>query len=234
MKKVLALILFLFTVYIVFPQDTTQLVPSEKNPKIRISGFGGVLSETSILRKHLAESLGAGGALMINNYFFIGGYAMGMASNQYIDDLVMPTPDSMYYNGTSLRINYSHAGFWIGGIFFHEKTVHFGVSTRLGWGHIYLTDKYNTSYIYDENSKLNYTNDKVFVISPQVELEIKITPWLKTNIGLGYNFVTGVNFDRFKQSNFNAPQLTIGIYFGGFSDKDDDENLPDDEVPDEN
>lgn len=231
MKKILVLFLYVFFAFSLSAQDTVQAKLQKTSPKIRLSGFGGIMCETSLLNKHISESLGAGGALLINNYFFIGGYAVGMASNHYIDDLVMPTYDSLLYKGTKLRINYSHAGVWVGGIFFSQKRVHFGVSTRLGWGHIYLTEQYNNSYINNVNYKLDYTNDKVFVISPQVELEIKITPWLKANIGLGYNFVTGVSFDRYKEYNFNSPQFTVGIYFGGFSNSDEEDDLPNDETP---
>jgi len=222
MKKTLVLFLCMFLTLALSAQDSVKIEQQEKNPRIKLSGFGGILSETSPLRKGVNESLGAGGALMINYYFYIGGYAMGMASNHYIDDLVMPTYDSLLYHGTNLRVNYSHAGVWLGGVFFHDKTVHFGVSTRLGWGHIYLTEKYNNSYINNENYKLEYTDDKIFVISPQVELEIKIASWLKANIGLGYNFVTGVEFDRYKEYRFSSPQITVGVYFGGFSAKEDE------------
>lgn len=223
MKKVVAAILFIILSYSLLAQDTITGDPEGKTPKFRLSGFGGIMSETSLFRKGIAESLGAGGALMINNYFFLGGYALGMASNHYIDDLVMPTYDSLLYMDTKLRINYSHAGIWVGGIFFPNKKVHLSVSSRVGWGHIYLTEKYNTSYINNENYKLDYTDDKIFVISPQVELELQITSWLKTNIGIGYNFVTGVSFDRYQECKFSSPQITIGIYFGGFSSKDDNE-----------
>lgn len=237
MKKVLALILFLFTVYNVFPQDTTQLVPSEKNPKVMLSGFGGILSETSILKKNISESLGACGAFMINNYFFIGGYGLSVVTNHTVRDLIIPDEylkdgRPMYYYGKPLRINFSHAGIWLGGVFFHEKKVHLGLSSKFGWGNIHLTDSVNNSYIDNVDYRLDYTNDKIFVITPQIELDIKITSWLKFNMGIGYRFVTGIDFERYNAYKFNAPQISFGIYFGGFSDKDDDD-LPDDEVPDE-
>jgi len=81
--------------------------------------------------------------------------------------------------------------------------------------------------------RLEFTNDKIFLISPRIELEINITSWLKTNIGFGYNFVTGIDFDRFKECKFSSPQLSIGIYFGGFSDRDEEVNPEDDEYPEE-
>ncbi|HOY32740.1 MAG TPA: hypothetical protein PKW80_12755 [Bacteroidales bacterium] len=219
-------------------QDTVQATQQEKSPKVRLSGFGGLISETFILKKQVSEALGAGGALMINNYFFLGAYGLTTVSNHTIKDLIIPDEflldgRPLYYYGKPLRINFGHAGIWLGGIFYPGKRVHFGISSRFGWGNIHLTDSVNNSYINNVDYRLEYTNDKIFVISPRIELEINITSWLKTNIGLGYNFVTGIGFDRYKDCRFSSPQLTIGLYFGGFTFNDDGENIPETEDADE-
>jgi hypothetical protein len=200
-------------------QDTIHLADTLKNPKIFISGFGGILSETSVLRNDIAECIGAGGALSLNNYFFIGGYGLSLTSKHSINDLQFPDQvDSLYYAGKALRTNFSHAGIWIGGIFFPKKRVHLGISTRLGWGTIHLTESQDNSYIINNNSRLDFTNDKVFVITPDIEVEVAIASWLKFNVGFGYRYVSGVDFERYKNFKFSAPQITVGLYFGGFYD----------------
>jgi len=229
-------ILFSFSLW---AQDTLQTTQQEKSPKVRLSGFGGLISETFILKKQFSEALGAGGALMINNCFFLGGYGLTTVSNHTIKDLIIPdefllNDQPLYYYGKPLRINYGHAGIWMGGVFFPGKRVHLGISSRFGWGNIHLTDSVNNSYIDHVDYRLEFTNDKIFVISPRLELEINITSWLKTNIGFGYNFVTGIDYDMYKKCKFSSPQLSIGIYFGGFSDRDDDTgDMPDEEYPEE-
>ncbi|MBP8040754.1 MAG: hypothetical protein KAZ36_02455 [Bacteroidales bacterium] len=238
MKHLAVLFLCVLFSFSLSAQDTVQTTPQEKSPKVRLSGFGGLISETFFLKNQVAEALGAGGALMINNYFFLGGYGLTTVSNHTIKDLIIPDEFLLddrptYYYGKPLRINYGHAGIWVGGVFFPGKRVHFGVSSRFGWGNIQLTDSVNNSYINNVDYRLEFTNDKIFVISPRIELEINITSWLKTNIGFGYNFVTGIDFDRFKECKFSSPQLSIGIYFGGFSDRDEEVNPEDDEYPEE-
>lgn len=230
MKYSAVLFFFIFFAFSLQAQDTLQTTQQEKSPKVMLSGFGGLISETSFLKNQLSEALGAGGALMINNCFFLGGYGLTTVSNHTIKDLIIPDEylqddRPLYYFGKPLRINYGHAGIWMGGIFFPDKRVHFGVSSRFGWGNIHLTDSVNNSYIHNVDYRLEYTNDKIFVISPRIELEINITSWLKANIGLGYNFVTGIDFDKYKQCKFSSPQLSVGIYFGGFSDRDEEENM---------
>lgn len=234
MKYSAVLFFCIFFAFSLQAQDTLQTTQQEKSPKVLLSGFGGLISETSFLKNQLSEALGAGGALMINNCFFLGGYGLTTVSNHTIKDLIIPDEylqddRPLYYFGKPLRINYGHAGIWMGGIFFPDKRVHFGVSSRFGWGNIHLTDSVNNSYIHNVDYRLEYTNDKIFVISPRIELEINITSWLKANIGLGYNFVTGIDFDRYKQCKFSSPQLSVGIYFGGFSDRDEEVNMEVDE-----
>lgn len=220
MKKILLILMMLLTSLLTVAQD---IVSEDSIPQLRfnISGFGGLLCETSSINKSIGVSLGAEGALIFNNMFFIGGYATGLTTNHYINDL----GDSLYY-GKPLRVNFSHAGFLAGVVIMPKKRVHLSVSSRFGWGHIYLTEKYNYSFIYNVNSSLDYTNDKVFVIIPQVELEVNITPWLKFNLGVGYRYVSGINFERYKNYGFSYPQITAGFYFGGFNpDPDDDYDI---------
>ncbi len=228
MKKILTLLLLLISLANLSAQDTTAVKYLVNNPKVSISGFGGILSETSILNNKISECVGAGGALTITDYFFIGGYGLTLTSNNYITDLVIPQdhPLDSTFVGQKLRTNFSHAGIWVGGIFFPKKRFHIGLSTRIGWGSVHL-EKADVAYVNNANFLLDYTNNKVFVLTPQLEFEVNITSWLKFNLGVGYRYVSGVNFDRFKSFNFNTPQVTVGLYFGGFASKEKD----DDETP---
>ena len=227
MKKIFALMFLLIPALCLHAQDSTGVKYLVNNPKISIGGFGSIFSETSILNNKISESMGAGAALIITDYFFIGGYGMTLTSNNYVNDLIIPSdinPDTMLFYNTKLRTSFSHAGIWVGGILFPRKRVHIGLSTRIGWGNVHL-EKSNLSYLYNVNNLLDYTNNKVFVLTPQIELEVNITNWLKFNMGVGYRYVSGVDFDRFRSYKFNTPQITIGIYLGGFAsrEKNDDE-----------
>lgn len=226
-RKIFALCVFLFAGSALMAQDTIPLADTAKNPKIFISGFGGIISETSVLNGSISECVGAGGALTLNHYFYLGGYGLTMTSNHYITDLIIPLENAYYdsisqyfYYGKKVRTNFSHAGIWVGGIFFPKKRFHVGISSRFGWGTIHLTEGENNSYIYTTNSRLEYSTDKVFVITPQIELDVAITSWLKCNIGVGYRYVSGIDYDRYKDFNFNTPQISIGLFFGGFYNKE--------------
>lgn len=221
MKRIVSIFLLFLCVSGVMAQDTIK----DSIPKVFISGFGGVMFETSKLDNSISECIGAAGALTINHYFFIGAYGLSLTSKKYIDDLILPpdvAPDSalsMQFYGKDLRLNFSHAGIWTGFILFPKKIVHLGINTRIGWGNIHLS-KPDISYVNNANYYLDYTNDKVFVVTPEIDVDVAITSWFKFNVGLGYRFVNGVEFDRYKDYNFNTPQITVGLYFGGFYSKE--------------
>ena len=68
--------------------------------------------------------------------------------------------------------------------------------------------------------------DQVFVLTPQLELEMNIASWFKINIGAGYRFVSGIDkkytnssgetANYFKSSDFNTPQASLSFLFGSF------------------
>lgn len=219
MKRILLLSLFLLACKALVAQDRLPVVDSVKNPKIFISGLGGIISETSVLSNSLSDCIGAAGAFTINHYFFIGAYGLSLTTNHPVNDLVMYNKeiDSTFY-GQKLRTNFTHAGIWAGFIFFPKKTVHLGISTKLGWGSIRLV-KNDVAYVNNVNYLLDYMNDNVMVVTPEIDVEIAITSWLKCNLGLGYRFVKGIDFIRYKNFGFSAPQFSVGLYFGGFYNK---------------
>jgi hypothetical protein len=225
-RKIFSLCVLGFACSALMAQDTIPLADTAKNPKIFISGFGGILSETSVLHGSISECVGAGGALTLNHYFYLGGYGLTMTSNHFLTDLVIPLEyayDSIsqyFYYGKKVRTTFSHAGIWAGVIFFPKKRFHLGISSRFGWGTIHLTEGENNSYIYTTNSRLEYSTDKVFVITPQLELDVAITSWLKCNVGVGYRYVSGIDYNRYKDFDFNTPQISIGLFFGGFYNKE--------------
>jgi hypothetical protein len=182
-----------------------------------LSGFGGPLAELTIVGDNFAVCNGGGGAFLINQAFFFGGYGMGLSTNHYRDDMADITGidhPKLYFN---------HGGLWLGYIHKHYKPVHPAFSLKMGGGEISLTDIYFHATPFDERKGI----DKVFVLTPQIELEMNFTPWMKMNIGAGYRFVSGVDKSYqitghdpemyYKAGDFSTPFLSLGFYFGWFN-----------------
>lgn len=228
MKKVIlifAISVGLVGTLIAQDQDTQFKTLFKQDGKTTVSGFGGLMMEFSGINNQFAYSLGGGGAVLINQSFFIGGYGLGTVN---FPSYTYPQPSlTREYNS----IVFGHGGFYTGFVFRPNSPVHFGVSSKFGWGGISVTDNYleygYPGYPYDE-----IITDQVFVITPQLEAEFNIASWFKFNMGLGYRIVTGVDatyaaytdpsssiveqVPYFDSDAFNSMTLQLGFYFGWF------------------
>lgn len=196
----------IFLSFIIFPflsqaqDDYEHLL---KDRRIRFSVFGGPIFELSSVHNNFGFSTGGGGGIILNQTLMIGGYGMRLAPVIGTDVILNDV------NYDNLEIAFGHGGLWIGYIHNYRKLIHFGASTKLGWGNITLND----------HRLANPYVDNVMVITPQVEAEMNISNWFKINLGVGYRFVSGINDSVLTEGNFNSPQLTVGFIVGWFKQR---------------
>lgn len=189
--------------------------------KISFNGFGAPMVELSSKGGDISVSTGGGGAVLCNQKFFLGAYGMGFATQDEVDGLKIKQSNGEIISYPSMRTVFAHGGFWLGYIHNRKNAIHWGVSTKIGWGAISLVDANM-----NEDSHTKVGLDQVFVFTPQIETEMNITRWFKVNIGAGYRFVSGIDkiytnsngqeVAFYKTSDFNSPQVCISFLFGGF------------------
>lgn len=214
-KALPILITFLLSVSLLNAQDEEPQYLFQ-NTDISISGFGAFFNEFSSVQNDFAVSNGGGGAVIFNQKFYFGGYGMGLSTIHERPDL-----DSIISGVSDSRISFGHGGLWLGYIHNSHKAVHFSVSSKFGWGQIAIYDKY---YDYHDREEY-YARDNVFVITPQIEMEMNLTPWFKMNIGAGYRYVAGIDkayilsnqkTNYYESNDFSSPTANISLLFGGF------------------
>lgn len=188
-----------------------------QNGNVLLSGFGGVLSDISIVDNNLALYSGGGGAFLINQKLWIGGFGLGLTSRHFREDL------KNIVDIDKPKLIFKYGGLWIGYIHKYYNPFHISVSLKAGGGQIALVDEYFHYTPFDDRKAV----DKVFVISPAIELEINCTSWMKTSIGIGYRYVGGIDrayrlnineepVQYYDQNTFNYPYLRLGFLFGWF------------------
>jgi hypothetical protein len=220
-KNVLILGLLFIGSFAICQNDKQTEYLFGNNGSVMINGFGAPFVEFSKHGDEFAVSSGGGGAVLINQTFFFGAYGMGLATEHTLSGLKIKQSNGLVTNYPTMRKIFGHGGFWLGYIHNRKEAIHWGLSTKIGWGSVGLCDA-----DLENCDKGQIGIDNVFVFSPQVEMEMNMTRWFKINIGAGYRFVSGidktyVNADGITQkyydsSDFNSPQLTIGLLFGGF------------------
>jgi hypothetical protein len=197
-------------------KETKYLLSGPNKPSI--SGFGGPIVEFSSIEDEFAVFVGGGGAVLIGQTFFFGGYGEGLTTGHYRYDL------SSVVNIQDPKVSMGHGGFWLGYINNSHKAVHLGGSLKIGWGEISLYDDY---YNYDPTDYI--ADDGIFVLIPQFEVEMNLTPWFKLNVAGGYRWVSGIDqkylngqgqwVDYYHSSDYSSPVGTISLLFGGFSNR---------------
>ena len=222
-------ILFMASLIVNAQQDDNEprYLIGSNDGKVHVSGFGQYTIGFSEFDGSLAVYNGGAGAVLLNQAVYFGAYGTGLSTAHRRDDLTIKTGDQTD-TYTDLSTKFGHGGFWLGYIHKSHKPVHFGVSTKLGWGAVSLTENY--SYGYDDSyNYYSIVNDNVFVINPQLEVELNMLRWFKINASAGYQFVTGIdqtytNVDGNKEqyfgsNDFNKPVFNLSFVFGGFGGK---------------
>lgn len=193
--------------------------------KIKISGFIGPIMEFSAIQDEFAFFMGGGGGLMFNQKFYFGGYGEGLATIHKPKDWDDENHEDEDYD--ERKISFGHGGFWLGYILHPQKPIHFGISSKIGWGSINNVESYNSDNDWDSDwdnnwdSKDDYYLDHVFVAIPQIEVEFNFTKWFKANVGIGYRIVAGIDKKIndelvYDKKDYNKPEGTITLCFGYF------------------
>jgi hypothetical protein len=197
MKKVIFLGLILAINVAVFSQEKEYQTIFD-NRDVRISGLGGPFMQFTAVAGEFGHMMGGGGAVLLNN-FFLGGYGLGLTNS--IPDYVNQNPSD--------RLTLGHGGFWLGYSLFGERSVHVTFSSLIGWGEFGIMQDYGT---------YPFVRDKIFVLSPTVELELNLTRYFRIGAGVSYNLYTLVdqNMHGYSNADLSAPGGFLSFKFGWF------------------
>ena len=100
-----------------------------------------------------------------------------------------------------------HGGLWLGFTVPSRKVVHFYGSSRLGWGALDINFA---------NSRFDDL-DNVFVITPEVGIEVNLTRWFRLAGTFGYRIVEGADESLgYSDDDFSGTFTGITLRFGGF------------------
>ena len=159
--------------------------------------FVSPIIEFSSLDNEVRTSSGGGLGLVVDN-FFIGGYALAAID---IDALIEDEADA-------LEVDIAHSGLWLGYTWPSYKLAHLFTSVKGGWGLV------NTSF--DEFGLDNA--DRVFVVTPEVGVEVNLFRWLRLAGTVGYRSVSGINPDNTSVTTADVSGVTGGLTLriGGF------------------
>ena len=191
--------IFLIAMIFTFGALNAQTETLFKHVRV-VGAFGAPITEYGI-GNDFNTSVGGGGGIVLNS-FFIGGY--GLASVDF---------NQLYEEGDVDVLDIGHGGLWLGGTFKPHKLLHIYGSTRIGWGAMNIE--------VSEGSSNSYRDlDKVFVITPEIGIEMNVTGWFRVAGTIGYRAVSGTDeINGYKDEDFSGTIGAITLRFGWFGHK---------------
>lgn len=197
-KSILSrLIAITFTFFITsntFAQTETDNESTSFNTLINriddFSGFGSFMMNFGSNNKNSYVLSGGGGAALFNKMYYVGGFGMSGNIN------VVKQTDA------PVTVDLNYGGFWLGYIYKKDMLVHPTASLKLGWGNASI-----------QNSNLS---DNIFAFIPQVGAEINVMKWVKLELGLAYQLVSGINLINVDASQFRKLHVGLDFKFGWF------------------
>jgi hypothetical protein len=149
------------------------------------------------LNNDLGSATGGGAGIVIDN-MFIGAYGLGSIDFQ-----------DFIETGDIQSVKLAHGGFWIGGNWPSHKLLHFYSSAKVGWGALDIEV---------DDPFLTYRDlDKVFVLTPEIGLELNLTRWMRLSGTVGYRYLNGVNANQaFSNEDFRGTTAGITLRIGWF------------------
>lgn len=184
-------------------QDTTNTEEYEYlfSGDIRVGGFGGPLVSIGSVNGKTAVYAGGGGAMIINNGFYFGGYGYGLTNNF---ETVADTA-----KGSKGDVEFGHGGLWGGYTFMGRKVVHPTISLKAGWGSLNIDDM---------AAFQEYLRDEFFVLTPALEIEFNLWPWMKIAAGANYQWVNGLSNAYYSNDDFSQFMGSMTFKFGYFGE----------------
>jgi hypothetical protein len=197
MKRSIIILFILAVNTAVFTQERTYQTIFDSQD-LRISGMGGPFMQFTSVAGEFAHMMGGGGAVLLDNFFF-GGYGLGLTNA--IPDYVNDNPSD--------RLTLGHGGFWLGYALFGERPIHVTFSSLIGWGEFGVM-QYDGLY--------PFVRDKIFVVSPTVEVEMNLTRYFRIGVGASYNLYTMMDesMHGYRSRDISAPGGLLSFKFGWF------------------
>ncbi|MCX6229969.1 MAG: hypothetical protein NTZ33_00365 [Bacteroidetes bacterium] len=187
MKKTTLLIFLICFHFSLFAQIRTQ---NDSIKPHKFKGFVSLLTDVTINEQQHFSTVGMGGAYFFGNSMFIGCYGLGLVSPIHLSDILSDNTFNDYH------VNYAHGGLWLGYIDYPSRLIHVNFTLKIGWGAIFLDD-------INKTINYNYKRSEFLVITPQYELEVMVTNWLRLDFGLGIRFISGMKLNYTDANGIN-------------------------------
>jgi len=195
MKTVYILIFLLFPL-LSFAQNKSCELDTICHTKY--GGFGGPVVKMTEIYGHTTFMLGAKGAFLYDNKYYIGGAAYSVVNNNYYLNNAIPNE----------KYNFSYMGLMLGRLFSPSKDFQINTQLLFGTAMTFL-------YIPDSDTPIELSKiDFGFVSEGEVGLLYDVNRFLKLELSAGFRYVHPSQY--FTSGDLNSYSLNLGFWFGKY------------------
>ncbi len=216
MKFYFLFVCFLSTVIPMFAQEEMPASPAQSpvtpaqqeqtlftRAKLRGGWIGSSFSNSKVGDYN---GYGAGGSLgLVFNSFSVGLYGQGESF------------DGFQRDNRNYAFTMGHGGLYLGYSYPTKKALHLMGSLKIGGGGVGMARRHHD---WDWELEEEDFGDAIFVILPEVGLELNVTHWMRMSATAGYRVVNGFRgIPELNKNDLNAPIFGLNFRFGWFGHK---------------
>ncbi len=164
-------------------------------------GFGGPVLKIGPMKGTTGVLVGGRGGWIINHTFILGGGGYGLANN-----IRMTDPDGL---NRTMYLEFGYGGVELDYIGNSSDVIHYTVGALIGGGSLGYRNAQGG--MWDSNKQ-----DAVFVLEPNVNLELNVTKFFRINAGVNYRWVNDVQFVGLSDKDLSGVAGSITLKFGAF------------------
>ncbi|MBN2543440.1 hypothetical protein JXI42_11300 [bacterium] len=199
MRTAISIVMVLMLVTVCVAKDETLFGSHRFEP----GGYGGPVLKVTTVDGEIGIMMGGRGAFCINHVFGIGGGGYGLVNEVKAKDTA---PADRPYLG------FGYGGVILEGIFFSPNMVHFTGNILIGGGAIYFFQDWDEQ---GEEHHDYHDSDHIWIVEPEVAVELNLTDYFRINLGASYRIVGEVELPGYDNSDLSGFAGSIFFKFGG-------------------
>lgn len=168
-----------------------------------IGGYGAPVTQYTSIHGAFGLLIGGRAGLIINHTFVIGCAGYGLAN-----DVEANTPGP--YGEPYLNLGYG--GLQLEVVLQSDRVVHYSLRTLIGGGGVGFRNAWMDGYHEPDHEYM----DGFFVLEPGVDVDVNVTKWFRTSLGVSYRYVDGISSPALTDSDLRGPSAMLSFRFGSF------------------
>lgn len=201
------LLTFILLVFaeVAISQDSNQV--QSATSKAKKSVIIGMYYDLSSVRQIPMHNIGGRSAVIVDDKWFLGGFAQGNLALNF----------DYKYIGLPARIYTGQGGLWFGRFILPEKKLNLALSAWFSGGA--FGSEVRLSKEGEELRTADAYNTEFFQCGPQVDVFVKVLPFVKLSASLGYRFTLGMKYNPIvNNAQMNSVFAQVGFTLGPFKD----------------